>query len=644
MIMKQLFTFLFLVFFMANTGNAQVTSPSNDNEYCPLTDLIFTVTFLGTNPSISSYSGGPVVAAGAYDISTSSGTTSFKFKANFRDVNIKQEFQVSYKDASNADATFLIPFKKIKSLFYPNIDQSCARIQPNFPVIQAPHCQLSTINLSFANLKYVTEFENPKSCFGNITTYEYLLPAGWKLNTTTSNGSTWLSGDNSESITSDATTGGVIQVRATNTGCAGILLQKGQPLTIPINRASPVFTVSPASVAIACTSTPTYTFSVNTSATLACPITYDWNLGASNGWSMGGSPAPATLTTSTNSITLTSQSGTVLPSSVKVIPVLNGVNQPEITVPVTWTTPNYGMIGGTTELCTGTSYPFSIYNTTSGSTFFWSYIASLPNYGASVVTVNTPTAGSTSITKIGDGVIDMHCTVTNTCAQTTNLVRPNVKVGGYSGTSSISGYTLAYPPCYTPLCTPPAVANPIAVSGPFGTTVFTGVAYYNTENNVNITVPELETGTWSLVTGTVAYWWAANGNFFKFYPDGGTAGSYVKFRLTKNTACGNQYYDFDFRPTTYNPPFFRVGPNPTKGNLTVSIDQKTVTKGIATVSAEQEIREITIFDKMGRQLRKQSFGKGTRQTNLNVTDLQPGLYVLRIFNGKEFSTVKFMKE
>ncbi len=628
------------------TAFAQSVSPAATDEYCPMVDHEFLVTIIGTNPSLSVTSGGPTIIAFPYQINTSSGTTTFKFKARFQDVNIKQEFTVSYKNSSNNDATYVIAFKKIRSLFYPNIDQTCAVITPNLPVIQAPNCQISTFNFSFTNIKYSTEFENPKSCFGNITTYEYLLPAGWQLNSTTSNGSTWIAGDNSETITSDATTGGAVQIRAINGNCSGPLLQKSQIKTVPINRGNPAFTISPITLPVTCTSTPTQTFTVSTSATLACTIAYTWELGAANGWLMGGSPAPETpFTTNDNFITLTVANGNVLPSSVKVTPVLNGVAQPQLTTLVTRAATNYGMIGGVSELCSGTSYPFSMYNVTSGSTFWWSYISKLPNYGASVVTVNTPTAGSTTITKIGDGVIDMHCTVSNTCGQVTNIVRADVKVGGYTSTPSITGYTLAYPPCFTPLCIPQAVANPISISSPFGTMVYTGVAYNNTENSLNITVPELQSGTWSLITGTVAYWTPTNGNFLKFYPSGGSSGSYVKFRLTKNGSCGSQYYDIDFHPVNYNPPYYRVAPNPVKNTLTVRLGDEQVSKGVAGKTFnDQQIQEITILDRNGRVLRKQSFGSGAKQAVLDVNTLAPGLYLLRIFDGKAFSTEKFIKE
>lgn len=115
---------------------------------------------------------------------------------------------------------------------------TCAQIQPFPTSIVAERCQEQTFNIDFSNVQYKTEFESPALCFGTISTYEYLLPSGWKLGTTTSDGSTWLPGNNSVTVTSDLSTGGSVQIRAANTGC-GSGLVAGQPKVIPISRPAP---------------------------------------------------------------------------------------------------------------------------------------------------------------------------------------------------------------------------------------------------------------------------------------------------------------------------------------------------------------------------------------------------------------------
>lgn len=194
---------------------------------------------------------------------------------------------------------YIITFKKIKSLFF----NACTNV--NAVAITASICQISTIPFTFTPLKWKTEFTNPLECFGSISTYEYLIPLGWQMNGTTSTGN-WIAGTNTVTFTSNANTGGVIQIRATNNSC-GTNLTKGQISFVSINRPAPSFTVSPSTVPIVCNTPKTQTFTINQSGTSACTYSYVWELGANNGWLLpSGADAPATINTTTNTITLTS--------------------------------------------------------------------------------------------------------------------------------------------------------------------------------------------------------------------------------------------------------------------------------------------------------------------------------------------------
>jgi len=377
-----------------------------------------------------------------------------------------------------------------------------------------------------------------------------------------------------------------------------------------------------------------------------CPLSYLWNLGANNHWLYNGSAAPATFVTATNSITLTPASGTILPSDVKVTPVLDGVNQPELTSAVSYSTPNYGILGGS-NICTGTSQAFYVYNTTAGSSYSWSYTALLPNYGVNVVQINSPYANQTTLTKLTDGVIELKVHVANACNQQTDVARPNVRVGGYSQTASmLSGYMLAYPPCPTPLCTPSAVSSPITTGGPYGSIVYGGASYLNCQNDLQLYNTELEGGTWALLSGSVIYWNSSIGTHLSFYP-AGPSGSLVKFRLTKNNACGSQYYDFYFYPTQYyySSSFaYQVNPNPASTTLTVGVDEAKLSRDHILKSKSQDIKEILVLDKMGTIVSKKSYGANVRNVDLNISNLKAGIYVLRIFNSEGSTAIKFIKE
>ncbi len=198
---------------------AQTISLGTDNEYCPNVEYEFSVTLPGAYSSISATH--MLITQQPYAVNSSN--TSFKFKAKFNDVNIKQSVEIKY--GANGASTFKPEYKKVKSLFYSN-DASCTIIQPKFSSnnapatsFTAPLCLVSNFAITFSKIKWHTAFETPTYCFGSISDYEYLLPANWKLGNITSNGTTWLQGTNAVTITSDLTSGNgqTILIRPKNT-------------------------------------------------------------------------------------------------------------------------------------------------------------------------------------------------------------------------------------------------------------------------------------------------------------------------------------------------------------------------------------------------------------------------------------------
>ncbi len=268
-------------------------SPNSDTEFCPLQNITFTVTLPtgATGASITGTGGASVIT------NPNNNTANFTFTGRFSDFNQPQTFTVSYS-GGNIPSPYIVTFKKVKSLNSGACDNIFA------PAINAPICQISTIPFTFTPLKWKTDFTNPLECFGSIGTYEYLIPIGWQLNGTPSTGN-WIAGTNSVTFTSNATSGGVLQIRPINSGC-GANLNKGAISVVNINRQAPTFSISPSNVSIVCNVPKTQTFTINQAGTSACTYTYTWELGANNGWVYNGAAAPATINTATNTITLTS--------------------------------------------------------------------------------------------------------------------------------------------------------------------------------------------------------------------------------------------------------------------------------------------------------------------------------------------------
>lgn len=228
---------------------AQDITPARSGEYCPGTNITFTVTIPGQsvqNVSAKALNVPPVVVQQPFNISVSGGILTFSFVGRFTDNNNKQTFLITYTNQAGQSATHDFTFPKIKSLLTAN---NFSQIQPNLTSITAQPCQTQNFNIFFANVQYGNPFEAPPIAYGTVTNYEYLLPQGWSLNGVTSNGSTWLTGGNNVTVTSDLAngSGGSIRIRPVNTQC-GSGLVAGQQVQIPISRPKPPLTFTGSSV------------------------------------------------------------------------------------------------------------------------------------------------------------------------------------------------------------------------------------------------------------------------------------------------------------------------------------------------------------------------------------------------------------
>jgi hypothetical protein len=218
--MKKNLLLLLAASFIFSLSFSQSISPNENPEFCPLTDITFTVTLPrivdNSTPTLISFTNTPFIMSGVSNLVHTSTQTTFTLVGRFRDVNINQVFRVQYATISNPSATYDPQFKRIKSLFYPT---TCAQI-PNQATITAPRCEAVNIPITISNVKWGAWGENPELCFGTITDYEYGLPAGWSIGSSVSTGSNWIPGGNSVTATSDLSNGGAILVRPRNT-CGG---------------------------------------------------------------------------------------------------------------------------------------------------------------------------------------------------------------------------------------------------------------------------------------------------------------------------------------------------------------------------------------------------------------------------------------
>lgn len=392
--MKNLFLFLSLLSITTLT-KAQSISPDPTSEMCPNQEYNFTATLPGNYNSISS-SGGAIITS----FPTGSGT-SITFKGKFSDISGPQIFTVYY---SGGDKSFT--FTKVKS-FYSGYKGNSS----NPSTITIPICETTPKLLSLSG-KYWNTSTNPYSTFGSITKFEYQIPAGWYLNATLSTGNNWIQADGSVTLTPDANTGNgsIIKYKAIG-DCSNSIT--GDIGYISISRPNPTFSISPTSLAIVCGTTPTQTFTVSTSNTISCSISYSWNLGSNNGWLYNGNSAPATITTSTPSITLTSANGNILPSSIIVTPILNGISQTQLKS-TTSLTPftSSATISGSTSFCTLESSSIYTINAGAGNTVTWS------SSNSQIASVSSGTNSQVTVTAHSQGLFYVNALITNPCGQT----------------------------------------------------------------------------------------------------------------------------------------------------------------------------------------------------------------------------------
>jgi hypothetical protein len=267
--------------------NAQSISPAASSEVCPGTDIVFTVSVPaidnGSTPGVSSGIGAPAIMQAPNNINTSGGTTTFNFTGRFVDANVDQAFKVNYR-VNNVNNEQIFTFTRVKSLFH----GTATPIQPSPLLISIPRCQTGNTNISFSNVAWKNISASPSLTFGSITTYEYLLPAGWSIGSTVSTGSNWIAGGNATTVVADATAsgdGGSVQIRAVNP--CGSTLVKGQPAFIPISR--PGATAITGSTNL-CSGTQNY--SLNLFPTGA---SVSWSLSNTTLATISGTPTPGTV-------------------------------------------------------------------------------------------------------------------------------------------------------------------------------------------------------------------------------------------------------------------------------------------------------------------------------------------------------------
>jgi N-acetylneuraminic acid mutarotase len=121
-------------------------------------------------------------------------------------------------------------------------------------------------------------------------------------------------------------------------------------------------------------------------------------------------------------------------------------------------------------------------------------------------------------------------------------------------------------------------------------------------------------------------------------------GAWVVFSVNVTVNGCPKTLHYTFFPTNCDYSMYSLAPNPTTSDLVIYVDDEKLKKQKIKSSPDQVIQQVVISDKLGNVLRQQKYPSNTKKIRINVSGLAPDMYVAKIFNGKNWTTIKFMKK
>lgn len=373
-----------------------------------------------------------------------------------------------------------------------------------------------------------------------------------------------------------------------------ITIEESSPTTPPAYS----FALASSPTAISCGSTTPVTFTATGSnVPSGATVTYNWNLGANNGWEYNGSTAPSTISTgAANTITLTPACGSTL-SNVSATATVNGTATNTNASAVSITQPSY-TISGSSSLCSGNAN-YIINGLVCNSSIAWT--APPANLGS----LSTLTASPTTLTYGGTpGNFTLTANVTS-CGIAQQVTLP-VRVGP----NTSSDYTLSGNNGSMYWCPNQTISFSVSGTGAsnFNWTLPTGwTMNYNGGNYVSITTPSSPNPT----TGTLSV---------SFNEPCGALLTLNKFLAHNSSACSSG------SPYT-------VTPNPASSYITIAC---------ASLQTYCNIAAVQITDLYGNVMSSNSWSYTNQSVQMPVYFLQNGNYIARTYNGTQWYTNQFV--
>jgi len=406
----------------------------------------------------------------------------------------------------------------------------------------------------------------------------------------------------------------------------------------------PTFTISPAAPALTCYSTST-TFKANNVYGSYGVTGYTWNIGVNSGWKYNQNgtiiAAPASISTSADSLILISPGGTTLPSSISVTVSCNGSNYTSNSAVPTYFVPQPLPIVGPVGICTSASY--SIPTLPSGfSVTNWSIVG---GGGGSTLSLSPGPNSTLTITNNNyyTQTTTLTASISGACFPPSTL---QVSAASSSSTNLVSG-VINQGPCYSN----ETLINQTLLNGPpnFIYDYCPSITTISGQPNLHF----------SLASGTPSEY-DLNGNLLNLTLNGGP----VSFSVYQFQGGGCPTVNLSFMPLSDSQgpsavmlasdhSTYRLSPNPAAGIVTIDVlsndqieaqstDNQIIARSVlGQTKGMRVIETVKIFDVNGRLRKSYKYGGLTTMVQLDVSHLETGVYFAEIFNGKTKEVKKF---
>ncbi|HET8828092.1 MAG TPA: T9SS type A sorting domain-containing protein, partial [Pelobium sp.] len=389
-----------------------------------------------------------------------------------------------------------------------------------------------------------------------------------------------------------------------------------------IQETAPELELAPATVATECGIATTRTFAVSNPSGLENITSYEWNLGsANNGWLYNGSPAPQNITTSSNTLNLTSVCNATIVKNVGVTVRVNNVNYKSYTSTVSRTGGDTPVITGSSAICGG-SANYSINNLACDATVTWSATGNTTFSGG----INT--GSSITIENNDEEVITLTANISSACGNFTRTKTVTVGVPYFS-----SGITTSWdgPGQYV-----------VGINTPVHATIDTPY-------------PNATEYSWYLEPYPDAQTYIDNG---WPVPSGDTFGSGTHCILTfdvpgdytmtvkAHTPCGDTNFIgvgyFAVDTATYDGGYsYRAFPNPATDELVVSLNKDSKSPAsFREASITKEPTKVSLINDKGKVLREGFIQPAKTSLTFETRDIPAGNYYLHIIRPDKKITKK----